>query len=233
MALMAVLAIAAVTAASASAALPEFYNCVSVKAGAGKYKNSTCTEEATSGSFEKKPLEKAVSFTMKGAAVLESAADTLSCSSFSGSGETKGSREVTNVKGTFKECNEVLGCGREPTVNLKGRLGYLSHEGKKEAGLLLEPAEGQTFLKCKTNILGLEVYGSAIGSVPSRSGEMVTAFGLAYRQALTKQEWTHFEGEEVVHGLEFYSETHKKSEGKVGISATFEVKLAEDLEIRQ
>ncbi len=125
-------------------------------------------------------------------------------------GEITGPSEVKVRELKFTE--PLYGLGEHPCLNgtevlkitgLIGRLGYIN-KAKKEIGLILEP-KTQPFVKCENSHSGPEEYtGSVIGKVEI-PGESSFSHEIAYKQEKGKQFITKFEGEEVIHSLEWHS----------------------------
>jgi hypothetical protein len=200
LALIAVFALGALASASASAALPEF----------------TGTENG------KHP----VAFTAKSGAVgiQINGGGSLQCIHSSTTGEIINTKEVAKVVIKFEEgdcasystfCGQIGHSHFWESNELKGRIAYISKEkGGNRIGLLLEPVTG-LFAKCEKPIgQGIEkIQGSILGEISPGSAP----FHLRYTQSGGKQSLTHFEGEEVLHGLEIIHYS-----GEAAIKAGFE-----------
>ncbi len=221
-ALVAVLAMGAVAVASASAALPEFQ-----QGGKG--------------------LAKAVKFSGSagGPAIRQ---DGPSCSGLTMTGEISGANTLADVVITFKGCKQDLpplggykpcentGFGKEEMVTpqLSGKIGYVN-KSTKEVGLLLEPSTGTQIAEC--NYDGSHKYvfklrGSVIGQLKPVNIES-TEFSLAYKGSETKQEITHFEGEEVIHHLEMFNTPFTEKKYIDGsYEGTTNIVTAESLEVK-
>ncbi len=219
-ALVAVLMVGVVASASASAALPEFQ-------------------------MGGKGLEKAVKFSVSSSQdILQSVTgETLPCLGDSMKGETHGASEVANVVITFKGCEANHNLGKCTTAGAKesgevvsgalsGRLGYLSKsEGK--AGLLLQPAKGEQIAECTTSVgkHAWRLRGSVIGHLTPKNEE-TTVFSLVYHQTSGVQEWSHFDGEEAVHRLEFTPWGKEKEYRQAGFEAEKKVTFEEAVEVK-
>lgn len=152
-------------------------------------------------------------------------------------GETHGSKGVSNVIIKFKGC--VIGeraCtskGAKPTElitsSLAGRIGYLPKT--KEVGVLLEPASGTVFAECGAGLV-LKTRGSIIGGLTPTNTE-TTKFEVVYKKGLEpgEEELSHFEGEEVLHKLESLV-LGGGSYSEMSIAAKLELSAAEKLEIK-
>jgi hypothetical protein len=179
---VAVCAICALAAANASAALPEWGKCVKTPVTikgkehkTGKYANSNCTEAQTRGEYEfvkgteELPTKTFTNTMTSPEAVLNTSFGVeVKCTAETATGELSGTKEVANVRVTFKGCmanlaelpcentavnestnsehpNEVIKYirGEIETRELKGKLGYISGKGTATpvVGLELEPAK--------------------------------------------------------------------------------------------
>jgi hypothetical protein len=152
----------------------------------------------------------------------------LQCTHSTGTGEIINQKEVAKVILKFEEgtcasyttfCGQIGHSHFWESNELKGRIAYISKEkeNKKEGsriGLLLEPVTG-LFAKCETPIgQGVEkIQGSILGEISPGSAP----FHLGYTQSGGAQSLTHFEGEEVLHGLEIVHHS-----GEAAIKAGFE-----------
>ncbi len=176
---IAVLAFSGLVATSASAALPEF-----------SVSNAVANVSISTANFE----------TSTGAAWGYRGSSGLGTS-------ISGSKEISNLVLTF---SEPLGKGachntKEFTLvtnKLHGRLGYIN-KAKTEVGLLLEP-NTQPLVTCTNELWGTQEYrGSVIGRVApvnTPTKELTVTFQyLSHGKQLIQK----FEGEEVLHSLEF------------------------------
>lgn len=223
--LVGALALSGVTVASASAALPEFQQ-------GGKGLEKTVT-------FSTKGAEGGIIFHSKGGAL-------WGCTSSTVTGETHGATEVADMIIKFRGCGfETHGTysycktsgaetGEMVTAPLSGRLGYLSKESK-EVGLLLEQSTGAVIItaSCAPGSYKFYLKGSVIGRLTPTNKEtakftleFIPKAGEAYRQR-----WSHFEGEEAIHGLESSLGVSLLYE-QTGIETTFGITSAETMEIK-
>jgi hypothetical protein len=194
LALMSALVLGAIGVSSAAAAAPEFLK-------------------------EGKPLTETVKFSSTAqTSVLEGTFGAASCKATI-SGETKGSKEVTNVSIKFEHCSEGEPCtgtvkeGKE----LKGKLGLIT---ATRVGLLLESSTG-IFVSTKLESC---LYNSVIGGlIPT--GVKTSGLTLQYHEVKAKQEFTHFEGESVIHQLTLYGESDVGLEYEPSLTLTKAIEL--------
>jgi hypothetical protein len=185
-----VFAMIAMAAASASAALPEF-NHAKTEKFQGSF-GTTIFEEVSGSIWDYEPA------TISG-------------------GEVTGSKEVGNLVITFTggsagACSNQGEKKELVTNKLHGRLGYIN-KAKTEVGLLLESPSGQAIVQCKNSKFGEEWYaGSVIGRI-TPVNKPTSEFTLEFKQTHGIQELRKFEGEEVLHSLEFDGATTMGLEG--------------------
>ncbi len=220
-ALVAVLAVGAVASAAASAALPEFQ-----QGGKG--------------------LAKAVKFTATGGetafvGLYSGTTGVLTCENSTMSGETHGVSEVTGVVVKFTGCIASHGACTSPgaksgemvTAQLSGRIGYLPK--KENVGLLLEQAKGEKIAECTDSLLGtFHFKGSVIGGFSPINKE-TKEFDLAFKASpsgSTDQEWTHFEGEEVLHSLESYLYHQPYTAASIETGRSIAITSTETMEVK-
>lgn len=210
-AMVALCALGAVAAASASAALPEFHY-----------------------------LKFPTSFTGAGGEMFfKETGGTYKCKATSISGTISGPKELSGVVIKFngkKEggeggCTEFLFQSEHGeewwTKELKGRIAYLSSTSK-EVGLLLEPVAEPIAKGIHFSVSAATIKGSVIAPItPVNKGER--EFTLQYQQGGEHvQQWTHFEGEEILHELSIEWGGSKKGfamEGSMTITLPMEIEL--------
>jgi hypothetical protein len=210
-ALLAVTAIGALVAASASAAFPEF------KVSGGKFPT---TFTGTSP---------AVHIQVRGGGG-------YTCTSSSITGEIVGPKEVAKVIIKFIGPSDCSGFCRQKTLEawetkeLKGSIGFIE-KGVSRVGLLLEAA-AEPIATCTTpGGRGTEkLQGSIIGELGPTS-VMRKAFTLNYQQLEGRQNFRHFEGEEVLHDLQILHETGG-TPIELGIETSMSLTTAKEVEIR-
>jgi hypothetical protein len=201
LALAMVCVLSAVAASSAAAALPEFQK-------------------------EGKPLAEVVKFS-SGENVsfyLEQHDGEYECEAAI-SGETKGSKEVTNVSIKFAECSYGGPCSKLG-LEAKGLTGHLGLVGPEEVGLLLEGSKevfATTAYGGKTACL----LGSLIGRL-TPTGKSTTKFELQYTHVLREvQGITHFEGESLIHHL-----TENTNDVEAAAEAGFSLTMSKAIELK-
>ncbi|HEX3519664.1 MAG TPA: hypothetical protein VHT29_11595 [Solirubrobacteraceae bacterium] len=140
-------------------------------------------------------------------------AGTYFCTAASITGEITGPKEVSKIVMTFAGspcatsllCKNVSGKNEWKTKELKGRLGYIN-KASHTVGLLLEPTT-EPIAECEDGWL---VQGSIIGGLGPVNNQ-VKEFSLSFATAEEKQQFTHFEGEEVMHNLKLLRTGEKSS----------------------
>ena len=241
--LVAACAIGAMGAGGATAALPEFYHCVS-KTG-GKFA-SGCT--ASGSGFEKEPVASSskIKFTSKSGEghfyVPSSLGVKLTCEKDKSEGEITGPKTVKNLIITFEGCkalneessqkcevhspgplkNEVV------TAKVEDTLGYIKSTEKKVGALL--KAESGPFTKLEGTCLPVEEEDKVTGSVIGEAtpiNTLSTAGTLKFKvNAEHKQVPTKLEGETGEDELELFEtiETGLASEDTLTFSEAIETK---------
>jgi len=219
--LVAACAIGAMGAGGATAALPEFYHCVS-KTG-GKFA-SGCT--ASGSGFEKEPVASgsSIKFTSKSGEgrfyVPSSLGVKLFCEKNKNEGEITGPKTVKNMVVTFEGCRALNEGSNEEcevhspgplknevvTAKIEDTLGYIKSTEKKVGALL--KAESGPFAKldgtCLPEVEEDEVTGSVVGEVTpintlSKEGTLKFKVNAEHKQVPTK-----LEGEIAGHELKLF-----------------------------
>lgn len=175
-ALFAASALVTIASASAFAALPEFFPTYK---GGNKFTGSG-----------------------GGATFILEKFGTAECRSSSVTGSIAGPKEISNLVVKFSGCGgegrSALLCGEAwETKPLTGTLGFVS-KANKAAGLLLQPVTSP-FAECKTTFKQ-KILGSVIGSIVQSSEKKLR---LTFETNSWLQHLKHFEGEELMHTLEW------------------------------
>lgn len=187
---MAITSVLAISASSAQAA-PEFF-----KGGAAL--NAGEEIEYTS--------------TNAGTVISNLGAQEVKCTAGTAVGKTNGPTKVKLVTLKFTGCegtvafikvkctSPTLAAGEILTEALRGKLGFLKAGGAKPAGISFEPENGtMKFLtyKCTGELGGnTEVFGSALGEVPTTAMEQTTWEAIfAPNAGNTAEKWIQFEEE--------------------------------------
>lgn len=149
--------------------------------------------------------------TNAGTVIANLGAQEVKCTAGSATGKTNGPTKVKLVKLKFTGCegtvalikvkctSPTLAAGEIITEALRGKLGFLKAGGTRPAGVSLEPENGtMKFLtyKCTGEVGNTEVFGSALGEVPTTPMEQATWESIfAPNAGNTAEKWIQFEEE--------------------------------------
>jgi hypothetical protein len=208
---LALCALGAFTSASASAALPEFEGASTKFTGSG------------GGVYFETP-----------------GGQTYKCETVSITGTITPPKAFTGVVLTF---HGPLGCAgfckhnahpeEWATSEMKGRIGYLPKPWKGDVGLLLEPV-AEPIAECEHyGGSTIKIQGSVIGKLESYgTKEGTTEYVLTFKATDGKEEWRSFEGEEILHELDYLPVVPPGSKQDFSLGATLKLKLEHRLALR-
>lgn len=190
-----------------AAQAPEFGVCSKAKkAGTGQFLDANCTEEGSEGDYEWEPgpSRSTFSLTGSGSVMFETAYGyEITCSSFKGSGEFAGTKEVAGTTLTFKGCHLIQTdsdcetphgpAGEIKEEEVEGVIGWQNksaHEVALELGVELLGGGGTVELDC--SYVSGPLSGGVLASLEANT--LATKLPFEFRQFHGVQAIQSFEG---------------------------------------
>ncbi len=179
---------------------PEFGRCLSVPAGDGSFKSSSCTAAQPHGKYQwSQGVAKTGFGVAGGGSRIENHAELITCLAQTGSGRYSGVNEVQSLTLRFTGCKSngagcaTLGAAPEEVVvpSLEGRLVWESKSTKKVALDVYPPSGSRRLatINCASSSIDLE--GSVL--VPLKADKMTATQALKYAASKGKQKPSEYE----------------------------------------